>query len=500
MNICKKIAISFMLIIFSMVLQGATVHAAELYQSKLSPDKAKVIVIDPGHCDSHGGAIGYGLKEQAIVIDIANYCKSVLDQYGDVTVYMTREDGTCCEALAAGSCLQGRSNYAKRLDADFLVSMHINAGGSNGANVLAAYESGYNDEIRIATQKFGHIVLKNLSALGIANRGLLLRKSENGTRYENGKLSDYYSIVYNGVVNKIPAVIIEHGYITSFSDCQRFFRTTRQRNILGLADAKSIISYYGLNKKTYNGELVKSGDATYFVASNNRKVAGWVKKDGKWYYFDTQTGAMKTGFTKINNKWYFLSPATGEMVTGWFSVDGYDYLAKGDGSLVMNEVYDDGLHAYIFTAGGKKMTNRFVTMNGSTYYVTGRGYVCTGIVNINGKAYAFDEDGRMQYGCFKLNGKIYYADPSTGVLAIHKIVTYKGERYYFGRLGYRQTGKIALGRYYYYFHPSNGRQQTGWVKIGNYYYYFKPGYGEMARNEWIGNRYVNAQGILTKTK
>mgnify|MGYP003300324087 CR=1 FL=1 len=58
-------------------------------------------------------------------------------------------------------------------------------------------------------------VLKKLNDIGVANRGFLLRRSENNTRYNDGSLADYYSIVRRGVVSRIPSVIIEHGYITS---------------------------------------------------------------------------------------------------------------------------------------------------------------------------------------------------------------------------------------------------------------------------------------------
>ena len=109
--------------------------------SELSPATSKVIVLDPGHCKKHSGASANGLREEVVVWDIAKACRDVLNQYGDVTVYMTRESNTCCEALKLGDCLSSRNNYAKQLDADFLISMHINAGASSGANVLAAYKS-----------------------------------------------------------------------------------------------------------------------------------------------------------------------------------------------------------------------------------------------------------------------------------------------------------------------------------------------------------------------
>ena len=150
--------------------------------SELSPATSKVIVLDPGHCKKHPGASANGLREEVVVWDIAKSCRDVLNQYGDVTVYMTRDSSTCCESLKLGDCLSSRNNYAKQLDADFLISMHINAGASSGANVLTAYKSGYHDSVRKQTQAFGKVVLSKLKGIGIKNRGLLLRKSGTGNR------------------------------------------------------------------------------------------------------------------------------------------------------------------------------------------------------------------------------------------------------------------------------------------------------------------------------
>jgi N-acetylmuramoyl-L-alanine amidase len=418
--------------------EPATEVVSEYTDTGLSPVNSKIIVLDPGHCSKHTGASGNGLREEKVTLDISLACQSYLNKYGDVTVYMTREDGTCCSALKLGDCLAARNNYAKFLSADFLVSVHINAGSSSGANVLAAYKSGYNDSIRKQTQAFGKIALKKLKALGIANRGLLLRRSENKTRYSNGRLADYYSIVRNGVLQKIPSVIIEHGYITSASDCKKFFKTKAKRKKVGQADAKAIIEYYGLKKKVVEGTFINSDGATYYVGKDKTKLAGWVKSDGKWYYFDTMTGQMQSGFVTIGEDTFYLSPNTGEMITGWFTVNGKKYLARGNGSLVMNQTYSDGIYTYLFNSKGVQLKKGLRTVDNKTYYVNSK--------------------KRCVFGW----------------------VTYKGSKYYFNK----KTGVMV----------------TGWKKISGKYYYFSKTTGKMAKSKWIGKYYVNSKGIRTKKK
>lgn len=469
--------------------------------SKLSPATSKVIVIDPGHCGKHVGARGNGLKEEVVVMDISLACQNVLDTYGDVTVYMTREDGGCCEALELGDCLVARNNYAKILDADFLVSMHINAGYTNGANVLAAYKSGYHDNIRKETQAFGKIVLSNLNKLGIANRGFLLRKSGTGNKYSNGRLADYYSIVRNGVIQNIPSVIIEHGYITSSSDCSKFFKTKAKRTKVGNADAKSIISYYGLKQKVIKGSFVEEGKDTYYKTSDGKRVTGWVKDDGLWYYFDEATGKMHTGFLTQGEDTFYLSPSTGEMAVGWFSVDGAKYLAKGNGTLVKSSVYSDGIYTYLFNKTGKQLKKGFYTLGEAVYYVNSKKQVAVGITKISGKYYGFDPETRqMLYGYQQVSGKYYYFDPQTGVAARKKIVTIDDDKYYFGKTGARQTGLVSYKGSKYYFDSKSGKMLTGWRRINGKYYYFSKSNGKLQKNKWIGKYYVNSKGVRTKKK
>lgn len=478
-----------------------TTEKGEFVISFLSPADAKVIVIDPGHCGKHPGASGNGLREEAVVLDIAEACQDALEDYGDVIVYMTREDEGCPSANGLGDDLLSRNNYAKLLGADFLVSMHINAGASSGANVLTAYKSGYHDEIRKETQAFGKIALAELKKIGITNRGLLLRRSESGNRYSNGSLADYYSIVRHGVLQRIPSVIIEHGYITSASDCNRFFRTKAKREKVGQADAKAIVKYYDLSHKVIQGTFQKEGQATYFRNTDNKKVAGWIKQDGNWYYFDETDGTRKTGFVTVGEERYYLNPSTGAMVTGWFSVDGTRYLAKGNGTLVRNRMHGDGKANYLFDSAGRQLKKGLHTLDGNTYYVNSKKNVVTGPAKVRGNYYLFDtETGRMLYGEQKQKGVYYYLDPDTGVMARKKMIKLDGDTYYYGKTGARATGWVTYKGSKYYFNKSSGKMAVGWKKIDGKYYYFDKSTGKMAKNKWIGKYYVNGKGIRTKKK
>lgn len=396
---------------------------SEFIASNISPINSKIIVLDPGHCSKHPGARGNGLKEEQVVLDIAKACKNELDQYGDITVYMTRQTNSCCVSLNLGDCLIARNNYAKRLNADFLISMHINwddKSSKKGANVLAAYKSGYHDNIHIKTQALGKQILSNLHTLGIKNRGLWLRKLKNG-RYSNGAKQDYYSIVRNGVIYNIPSIIIEHGYISSPSDCSKYFKTKSQRQTLGSTDANAIISYYGLNKKVITGRFVKDGTSTYYVTQNNKKVTGWVKDNGKWYYFDTD-GKMVTGFITLGKNTFYLNPSTGEMSVGWFKVNGSTYLSKGNGAIVKNQTYSDGISTYLFGSTGKQLKKGMHKINGKTYYVNSKTgtIVKNKIVKIKGSKYYFSSTGVRKTGWIKYKGKKYYFSKKTGKLIKRK--------------------------------------------------------------------------------
>ena len=369
-----------------------TAKASIIKKSSLSPAKSKVILLDPGHCKTHIGARGNGLKEEDVNLDIGKACRNYLNKYSDVTVYMTRTNSKCVKKLKLGDCLTARNHLAKRLSADSLVSFHINWDPDkkrSGAMILAAYNSGYNKNVSKTTQALGSSIMYNLQTLGIKSEGFWFRTLDN-VKYKNGAKADYYSIVREGVLNRIPSLIIEHGYVSNKSDCNNYFKTAEQRKSLGVADAKGIINYYKLSAKNIEGDFQTISGKTYFVDKEGNKIAGWVKKDGKWYHFNNKTAVMNKGFFKEAGNKFYLNPKTGEMTSGWFTVSGKSYLAKGDGVVVTNQIYTDGVKSYFFKKSGK-IKNGWVTYKKAKYYFSKTKGMLKGKQKIKGKRYTFSK-------------------------------------------------------------------------------------------------------------
>ena len=369
-----------------------TTKAPAIKKSVLNPTKAKVILLDPGHCKSHIGARGNGLKEEDVNLDIGKACRNYLNKYSDVTVYMTRTNSKCIKKLKLGDCLTARNHLAKRLSADSLVSFHINWDADknrSGAMILAAYNSGYNKYVSETTQALGSSIMANLQELGIKSEGFWFRTLDN-SKYKNGAKADYYSIVREGVLNKIPSLIVEHGYVSNKSDCNNYFKTAAKRKSIGVADAKGIINYYNLSVKNIEGDFQTISGKTYFVDKDGSKITGWVKKDGKWYHFNNKTAVMNKGFFKEAGNKFYLNSKTGEMTSGWFTVNGKSYLAKGNGVVVTNQIYSDGVKSYFFKKSGKRK-NGWVTYKNAKYYFSKTKGMLKGKQKIKGKRYTFSK-------------------------------------------------------------------------------------------------------------
>lgn len=101
-----------------------------------------LIVLDPGHGGTDPGATGNGLAEKNITLDITTRARDRLKAHGFL-VEMTRTDDRYVG-------LSERAAFANRLNADYFLSVHINAGGGTGyeSYVQPGYDSGDTGRIR----------------------------------------------------------------------------------------------------------------------------------------------------------------------------------------------------------------------------------------------------------------------------------------------------------------------------------------------------------------
>ncbi len=228
-------------------LQNAQKSRA-IMQTEASEDY--VVVLDPGHDSTHAGARANGLAEENVTLQIAQYCKEELEQYYHVKVYLTRS-GTGCPYPGNSSVIDNKNRVlaAAGVGADLYVSIHINSsrsGSPNGAEVFYPNAS-YRPDISSAGANLSTQILRQLTALGLSNRGISIRNSEDRSTYPDGSLADYYGVIKNSKLCGFPGIIVEHAYISNASDAA-FLRSEENLKRLGIADATGIANYLGLSK------------------------------------------------------------------------------------------------------------------------------------------------------------------------------------------------------------------------------------------------------------
>lgn len=203
-----------------------------------------VVVLDPGHGGSDGGAQGNGLSEKNLNLSIAKYCKSELEQYSGVKVYMTRTNDTFVS-------LGDRATLAKNWGADVFVSIHINSGSAaaNGAEVWYPNPTG-NANIHKKGAELAQSIEDQLAALGLKKRGIHYRNySYDRSVDQNVGDIDYYSVIRNNKANGIPAVIVEHAFVSNPTDASKYLGSSKALKKLGVADATGIAKALGLSKE-----------------------------------------------------------------------------------------------------------------------------------------------------------------------------------------------------------------------------------------------------------
>jgi N-acetylmuramoyl-L-alanine amidase len=241
-----------------------------------------VIYLDAGHDRTHGGCRAHNLKEDVLNLKIAKYCKEKLEEYEGVTVYLSRSGAKCpYPGTNHGTDLESRVADAAEKNTTIYVSIHNNYASSSahGATVFYPNKS-YNKAVSREGKAVAQAVQKRLVALGLKDRGIKYRTTENNTRYPDNSKADYYSVIRNSKLNGFPGIIIEHAFVSNSGDASKYLSTDAKLKKLGVADAKGIADYYGLHKKkTTRVNLKKVVQTT----EDEIKVT-WSEMEGADYY------------------------------------------------------------------------------------------------------------------------------------------------------------------------------------------------------------------------
>ena len=145
---------------------------------------------------------------------------------------------------------------------------------------------------------------------------------------------------------------------------------------------------------------------------------------------------------------------------------------------------------YQYVLGGYAV-DKWEKIDGFWYFFDKNGYRKTGFVELGSVTYYFNDEGKMSIGWEKINNNYYYFS-SSGAMQIGWVKPYD-TWYYVNSEGVMQTGWLKLTEGTYYLDES-GALVEGWRWIDGKCYYFKSG-GSMARDTWIGDSYVDKDGV-----
>ena len=549
----RKRKVLFASLLFALFL--ASLPQQEMLASETKNENI-VIVLDPGHDDTHAGAQNGNLGEEDIVFKIVQYCKEELEKYGGITVYTTRDTYACANggrSVNVIDCNIKRVQYAASVDADVFVSFHLNANRNKGTSGVGVYypNSNYRPDLGQAGKGLAELLLKNLKNLGIKqwSEGVMIRNSEDNTRYPDGSLADYLGVIRESKQNGIMAVLIEHAFLSNASDVANFLNTDEKLKALGVADAKAIVEYYDLK---YGVEYAY-GDAEISISRENEEAAFTVCADGIKNAYNVRFAVWSEDGGEDDLVWYSGKKQENGIwsadvfreyhnSTGVYNVDTYIYRYDGSRYIVdsMTKTLSaegiaesswkqiDGIWYYIdengvLETGWKKagnvwyylgkdgaMATGWVNVGGTWYYMHENGAMATGWVNDEGVWYYMGENGAMTTGWKKIGDTWYYMDGS-GAMATDW-ANDRGTWYYMDESGAMLTGWVNdEGIWYYmcengamligwlndngtwYYMDGSGAMATGWVNDRGTWYYMNDN-GAMETNTWIGNDYVNESG------
>ena len=437
-----------------------------------------IVALDPGHGGSDPGACANGLKEKDLTLSIARYCQALLQRSG-ISVIMTRTTDTYVG-------LSDRVKIAADGGATVFVSIHINsaiATTAQGCEVWVPNNSSYNNDTHVAGNGLGEKIVAKLTALGLKNRGVKTRDSENGSKYPNGSVADYYTVINGARQRGIPGIIVEHAFITNAHDAVMLASDAMLKK-MGEADAQGIIEAINAGIIKGSGKLEKDSHGVKFRnpdGSLARKA--WVKANGVWYYFGADGYAL-VGPQLIGGKRYYFNSA-GQMMTGWVrNSDSTWSFYTGSGAAATGWVKSGGKWYYLDPATCRSVRSCMREIGGERYLFDGSSRMLTGWVRNSDSTWTYcTSGGIVLVGWQRIGGCWYYLYPDTAKAACGSQVI-AGKAYYFNDSCQMMTGWVVFADGSKSYYGPSGARVTGQAAIDGILYDF--GEDGVIRNQIMG--------------
>ena len=207
------------------------------------------VFLSAGHGGSDPGAVGYGMKEKDINLNIMLACNEVLKTHGVTTVTSRMKD--------ENDPVTDEVKEANASNADIAVSFHTNAGGGDGSESL--YHSSNSE-----AKKLAELCEKHTKAIGQNSRGV---KERDGLWFLRG--------------TKMTAVLCECAFIDHDAD-NDIVDTVAEQKAFGVAYAKAILEYLNIPYKesTTTDKLYRVQIGAYNKKENAEAMLAKVKAAG----------------------------------------------------------------------------------------------------------------------------------------------------------------------------------------------------------------------------
>ncbi|UFT98078.1 N-acetylmuramoyl-L-alanine amidase [Radiobacillus kanasensis] len=190
------------------------------------------LYMDPGHGGSDPGAVANGLQEKVLTLIIAKKIRDELKNYEGVQVRLSRDSD---ETLS----LSQRTNDANAWGADYLLSIHINAGGGAGFESYT-YNGSYSGKSE--TNRLRGIVHDEImDAIGGRDRG--------------EKEANFHMVRESSM----PALLTENLFIDNKEDAEKL-KSDAFLDKIALGHVSGIVKAFGLGKASSKPEPKPESD------------------------------------------------------------------------------------------------------------------------------------------------------------------------------------------------------------------------------------------------
>ena len=207
------------------------------------------IYIDPGHNASGAdtGAVGYGLKEQDVSVQIGVLLRDMLINSGQ-TVKMSRDSITDTVSSSLNGSLAYRYNGANSWNADIFVSIHCNAANTKAYGCETYYCTGSTQGRALAECVQPHMAAET-------------------ERYNRGVKSANFAVIKH---TNMPAILVETAFIDNYDD-NRFLASEDGKYKCATAIYKGICDYLGIEYKLESEDELMSREYEELKAENDRQ-------------------------------------------------------------------------------------------------------------------------------------------------------------------------------------------------------------------------------------